>query len=86
MVWYSHLSQNFPQFIVIHTVAFVLKGVRQGAQSGLVLMELMSSCVFCLKFLFDAVGNRELMPVLMSEAIHQKIFEVNSHFDPLPME
>ena len=20
MVWYSHLSQNFPQFIVIHTV------------------------------------------------------------------
>ena len=20
MIWYSHLSQNFPQFIVIHTV------------------------------------------------------------------
>ena len=20
MVWYSHLSQNFPQFVVIHTV------------------------------------------------------------------
>ena len=20
MVWYSHLSQNFPQFIVVHTV------------------------------------------------------------------
>ena len=20
MVWYSHLSQNFPQYIVIHTV------------------------------------------------------------------
>ena len=20
MVWYSHLSQNFPQFLVIHTV------------------------------------------------------------------
>ena len=20
MVWYSHLSQNFPQFIVIHTI------------------------------------------------------------------
>ena len=22
MVWYSHLLQNFPQFIVIHTVGF----------------------------------------------------------------
>ena len=20
MIWYSHLSQNFPQFVVIHTV------------------------------------------------------------------
>ena len=72
---------------MIHTVAFVLKGVRRGAQSGLIFMELMSSCVLCLKSLFDAVGNRELMPILMSEAVRQKmIFEVNSHFDPLPME
>ena len=22
MVWYSHLFQNFPQFIVVHTVKF----------------------------------------------------------------
>ena len=25
MVWYSHLSKNFPQFVVIHTV----KGFRE---------------------------------------------------------
>ena len=87
MVWYSHLFQNLPQFIVIHTVTFVLKGVRRGAKSGLVFMELMSSCVLCLKFLFDALGSRELMTVFRSETICQKmIIEVNCHFDPLPME
>ena len=24
MVWYSHLSQNFPQFLVIHTVKCIV--------------------------------------------------------------
>ena len=28
MIWYSHLSQNFPQFIVIHTV----KGIVNKAE------------------------------------------------------
>ena len=34
MVWYSYLFQNFPQFIVIHTV----KGFRQGC--------ILSPCLF----------------------------------------
>ena len=39
MVWYSHLFQNFPQFIVIHTV----KGLVNNAEVG-VFLEL--SCSF----------------------------------------
>ena len=34
MVWYSHLFQNFPQFIVIH----IVKGIRQGC--------ILSPCLF----------------------------------------
>ena len=41
MVWYSHLFQNFPQFIVIHTV--VGFGVVNKAEID-VFLEL--SCVF----------------------------------------
>ena len=41
MVWYSHLSQNFPQFIVIHTVKGF--GVVNKAEVG-VFLEL--SCFF----------------------------------------
>ena len=40
MVWYSHLSQNFPQFLVIHTV----KGIDNKAEID-VFLEL--SCFFC---------------------------------------
>ena len=41
MVWYSHLSQNFPQFIVIHTV----KGFGAVNRAGVdVFLEL--SCFF----------------------------------------
>ena len=41
MVWYSHLSQNFPQFIVIHTV----KGFGKVNKAELdVVLEL--SCFF----------------------------------------
>ena len=49
MVWYSHLFQNFPQFIVIHTVKVF--GIVNVAEIG-VLLEL--SC-----FLDDPtdVGN-----------------------------
>ena len=39
MVWYSHLFQNFPQFIVIHTV----KGLVNKAEID-VFLEL--SCFF----------------------------------------
>ena len=42
MVWYSHLSKNFPQFIVIHTVKGF--GVVNKAEVD-VLLEL--SCFFC---------------------------------------
>ena len=41
MVWYSHLSQNFPQFIVIHTVKGF--GILNKAEID-VLLEL--SCFF----------------------------------------
>ena len=41
MVWYSHLSQNFPQFIVIHTVKGF--GIVNKAEID-VLLEL--SCFF----------------------------------------
>ena len=41
MVWYSHLSQNFPQFIVIHTVKGF--GIVNKAEVD-VLLEL--SCFF----------------------------------------
>ena len=37
MVWYSHLFQNFPQFIVIHTVKVF--GIVNEAEIG-VLLEL----------------------------------------------
>ena len=41
MVWYSHLSQNFPQFIVVHTV----KGFGIGNKAEIdVFLEL--SCFF----------------------------------------
>ena len=41
MVWYSHLSQNFPQFIVIHTVLTI--GIVNKAEMD-VFLEL--SCFF----------------------------------------
>ena len=41
MVWYSHLFQNFPQFIVIHTVKGF--GIVNKAETG-VFLEL--SCFF----------------------------------------
>ena len=42
MVWYSHLFQNFPQFIVIHTVKGF--GIVNKAEVG-VLLDF--SCFFC---------------------------------------
>ena len=42
VVWYSHLSQNFPQFIVIHTVKSF--GIINKAEVD-VFLEL--SCFFC---------------------------------------
>ena len=41
MVWYSHLFQNFPQFVVIHTVKVF--GIVSKAEVG-VFLEL--SCFF----------------------------------------
>ena len=40
MIWYSHLFQNFPQFIVIHTV----KGFGIVNKAEIVFLEL--SCFF----------------------------------------
>ena len=55
MVWYSHLFQNFPRFIVIHTV----KGIDVANKAEVdVLLEL--SCFFD-----DPrdVGNLSLVPL-----------------------
>ena len=41
MVWYSHLFQNFPQFIVIHTVKDFVKVNKAGIH---IFLEL--SCFF----------------------------------------
>ena len=41
MVWYSHLCQNFPQFIVIHTVKAI--GIVIEAEVG-VFLELSCFC------------------------------------------
>ena len=41
MVWYSHLSQNFPQFLVIHTVKGF--GIVNKAELGVFLER---SCFF----------------------------------------
>ena len=42
MVWYSHLFQNFPQFIVIHTVKVF--GIVNKAEIDVFFLEL--SCFF----------------------------------------
>ena len=42
MVWYSHLFQNFPQFVVIHTVKGI--GIVIKAEVD-VFLEV--SCLFC---------------------------------------
>ena len=42
MVWYSHLFQNFPQFVVIHTITGF--GIVNKAEVD-VFLEL--SCFFC---------------------------------------
>ena len=54
MVWYSHLFENFPQFIVIHTVkgfgivnkaeidVFPSQGTGKGVRQGCIL----SPCLF----------------------------------------
>ena len=47
MVWYSHLLQNFPQFVVIHTV----KGIVNKAE---VYVFLNLSCLFAFLFLDDS--------------------------------
>ena len=66
MVWYSHLFQNFPQFIVIHTV----KGFDIVNKAGIdVFLEL--SCFF-----HDPadVGNLSLVPLpFLKPAEHQGV-------------
>ena len=66
MVWYSHLFQNFPQFIVIHTVKGF--GIVNKAEID-VFLEL--SCFF-----HDPanVGNLSLVPLpFLKPAEHQEV-------------
>ena len=48
MVWYSHVFQNFPQFVVIHTVKGWLYSIKQ--------MFFWNSCFF-----YDPVGVGNLI-------------------------
>ena len=45
MVWYSHLFQNFPQFIVIHTVKGF--GSQKAVNKAEIDVFLKFSCFFC---------------------------------------
>ena len=66
MVWYTHLFQNFPQFIVIHTVKGF--GIVNKAEID-VFLEL--SCFFD-----DPVdaGNLILVPLLfLNQLEHQEV-------------
>ena len=68
MVWYSHLFQNFPQFIVIHTVKGF--GIVNKAEID-VFLEL--SCLFddledviIIFFLIDGKTKKEIRHFAMS--------------------
>ena len=54
MVWYSHLFQNFPQFIVIHTVKGF--GIVNKAEID-VFLELSCFCNIQGKYKLFIVGN-----------------------------
>ena len=72
MVWYPHLSQNFPQFIVIHTVKGF--GIVNKAEID-VFLEL--SCFF-----HDPadVGNLISGSSAFSKTNLNKIFEITEEF------
>ena len=55
MGWYSHLFQNFPQFVMIH----IVKGFGTVNKAELdVFLEL--SCLFCdLKDVSNLISNRQ---------------------------
>ena len=50
MIWYSHLFQNFPQFVVIHTV----KGFREVNEEVDVFLEFLC-------FLYDSTNDGNLI-------------------------
>ena len=50
MIWYSHLFQNFPQFVVIHTV----KGFREVNEEVDVFLEFLC-------FLYDSTNDGSLI-------------------------
>ena len=65
MVWYSHLLQNFPQFIVIHTVKGLYTLVPNKTATGTHCSPeaILTLLTFCLWFVFlhDVdVGGRRL--------------------------
>ena len=64
MVWYSHLFQNFPQFIVIHTVKGF--GIVNKAEID-VFLEL--SCFIDYAKAFDCVDHNKLWKILKAMGI-----------------
>ena len=64
VVWYSHLFQNFPQFIKIHTVKGF--GIVNKAEID-VFLEL--SCFFDYAKAFDCVDHNKLWKILKEMGI-----------------
>ena len=64
MVWYSHLFQNFPQFVVIHTVKGF--GIVNKAEID-VFLEL--SCFIDYAKAFDCVAHHKLWKILKQMGI-----------------
>ena len=72
MVWYSHLFQNFPQFIVIHIVKSF--GIVNKAQGGI---KIAGRSINNLRYADDttlmAQSEEELKSLLMSEKVGLKL-------------
>ena len=65
MVWYAHLFQNFPQFIVIHTV----KGFDIVNKAYMCVCVCVCVCV-CFRKVFLKVSKKKKIPLSLLVAPH----------------
>ena len=76
MVWYSHLLQNFPQFVVIHTV----KGFIVVSEEVVVFLDLLAfSMIQRMLAIRSLVPLPFLNPALTSETCKSKPHEIPPH-------